>query len=129
MVFASAVSLLGHDLDRYTDLSGLVILPIRLAVTYIILSLLFAAIYKLLPNTKLEWRDVMVGAGGTTLLFMLGQGLIGIYLKNFITANIYGAAAGVIVLLVWVYYSAQVFLLGAEFTKVWTQHYGSHRPG
>jgi membrane protein len=128
MVFASAVSLLGRVLDRYTDLSGLVIAPIQLVVSFVILSLLFAAIYKLLPNTRLEWRDVIVGASGTTLLFMIGQGLIGFYLANFVTANIYGAAAGVIVLLVWVYYSAQVFLLGAEFTKVWTNHYGSHCP-
>jgi membrane protein len=128
MVLASAVSLLGSLLDRYTDLSSVVISPIQMGVSFIILSLLFAAIYKLLPNTKLEWRDVVVGAAGTTLLFMAGQSLIGFYLVNFVTANIYGAAAGVIVLLVWVYYSAQVFLLGAEFTKVWTQHYGSRCP-
>ena len=75
--------------------------------------------------------------GGTTLLladvgfglilFELGQTVIGYYLANFITANIYGAAGGIIVLLVWVYYSAQIFLLGAEFTKVWAEHYGSQR--
>ena len=56
-----------------------------------------------------------------------GQTLIGYYLANFITANIYGAAGGIIVLLIWVYYSAQIFLLGAEFTKVWAEHYGSQR--
>ena len=61
------------------------------------------------------------------LLFELGKSLIGFYLANFISASVYGAAGGVIVLLVWVYYSAQVFLLGAEFTKVWAGHYGSQR--
>jgi membrane protein len=75
----------------------------------------------------LEWRDVLAGSLGTAILFEAGQTLIGYYLANFITANIYGAAGGIIVLLVWVYYSAQIFLLGAEFTKVWAEHYGSQR--
>jgi len=91
----------------------------------VIVSLLFAAIYKLLPNTRLLWRDVLVASLGTAILFEAGQTLIGYYLANFITANIYGAAGGIIVLLIWVYYSAQIFLLGAEFTKVWASHYGS----
>ena len=64
---------------------------------------------------------------GTAILFELGQTLIGYYLANLITASIYGAAGGIIVLLVWVYYSAQIFLLGAEFTKVWARHYGSQQ--
>lgn len=125
MIIASGIGLLGSVLDRYTDLSRLVIAPINLTVSLVIVSLLFAAIYKLLPNTPLQWRDVAVGAIGTAILFEGGQALIGLYLANFITANIYGAAAGVIVLLIWVYYFAQIFLLGAEFTKVWTRHYGS----
>jgi membrane protein len=125
MVVATGVGVLGRVLDRYTDLSALVIAPINLAVSFVIVSLLFAAIYKVLPNKKLQWRDVAVGACGTAILFQCGQALIGFYLANFITANIYGAAAGVIVLLVWVYYSAQIFLLGAEFTKVWAHHFGS----
>ena len=125
MMIASGIGVLGHVLDRYTDLSDLVIAPVNLGVSFVIVSLLFAAIYKVLPNKKLQWRDVLVGACGTAILFEAGQSLIGFYLVNFITANIYGAAGGVIVLLVWVYYSAQVFLLGAEFTKVWSFHYGS----
>jgi membrane protein len=80
-----------------------------------------------LPNARLLWRDVLVASFGTALLFETGQTLIGYYLANFITANIYGAAGGIIVLLVWVYYSAQIFLLGAEFTKVWAMHYGSQK--
>ena len=90
-------------------------------------ALLFAAIYKVLPNIDLQWRDVAVGAMGTALLFEAGQTLISYFLANFITANIYGAAGGIIVLLIWVYYSAQVFLLGAEFSKVWARRYGSQR--
>ncbi len=93
----------------------------------LVLTLLFAALYKVLPNRKLEWRDVMVGSVGTAILFEAGQTVIGYYLANFISANIYGAAGGIIVLLIWVYYSAQIFLLGAEFTKVWARHYGSQQ--
>jgi membrane protein len=62
---------------------------------------------------------------GTALLFEAGQALITFYLSRIVYANVYGAAAGVIVLLVWVYYAAQIFLLGAEFTKVWAKHYGT----
>ena len=91
------------------------------------MSLLFAALYKVLPNIRLQWRDVLVASFGTALLFEGGQTLIGYYLANFISANIYGAAGGIIVLLIWVYYSAQIFLLGAEFTKVWARHYGSQQ--
>ena len=127
MVLATGVRVLGQLLDRYTDFSELVVGAINLGFSFIIVALLFAAIYKLLPNTKLMWRDVIVASCGTALLFEAGQTLIGYFLANFITANIYGAAGGIIVLLIWVYYSAQIFLLGAEFTKIWTRHYGSQR--
>jgi membrane protein len=127
MIVASGIGQIGHFLDRYTGLSGVVIGLLHFALSFTIVSLLFAAIYKLLPNTRLYWRDVMVGACGTALLFQAGQALIAFYLVNFISASIYGAAAGVIVLLIWVYYAAMIFLLGAEFTKVWTRHYGMTR--
>jgi membrane protein len=102
-----------------------VIAPFNMGLSFVIISLLFAAIYKVLPNKTLEWRDVLVGACGTAILFEIGQSLIGVYLAQFVASNVYGAAGGLIVLLVWVYYSAQVFLLGAEFTKVWAKHFGS----
>jgi membrane protein len=127
MLLATGIRLLGRLLDRYTDISAPVIALVNLGFSYVIVSLIFAAIYKVLPNTKLLWRDVLVASFGTALLFEAGQTLIGYYLANFITANIYGAAGGIIVLLIWVYYSAQIFLLGAEFTKVWAKHYGSQR--
>jgi membrane protein len=127
MLFASAIRLLGRIMDRFTDISGALIGFINLGVSFFFVTLLFAAMYKILPNKRLEWRDVIAGSIGTAILFELGQTVIGYYLANFITANIYGAAGGIIVLLVWVYYSAQIFLLGAEFTKVWAEHYGSQR--
>ncbi len=127
MVLATGIRLLGQLLSRYTEISDPVIWAINIGVSFVIVTLVFAGVYKVLPNIKLEWRDVLAGSFGTALLFEAGQSLIGYYLANFITANIYGAAGGIIVLLIWVYYSAQIFLLGAEFTKVWANHYGSQR--
>ena len=127
MVLATGIRLLGHLLERYTEIADPVIYAVNIGFSYVTVSLIFAAIYKVLPNARLLWRDVLVASFGTALLFETGQTLIGYYLANFITANIYGAAGGIIVLLVWVYYSAQIFLLGAEFTKVWAIHYGSQK--
>ncbi len=92
-----------------------------------LISILFAAIYKVLPDRKLKWKDVFVGAVVTSLLFTIGKSLIGLYLGSSSMASSYGAAGGLIILLVWVYYSAQIFLLGAEFTKAYASNYGSLR--
>jgi membrane protein len=127
MLLAAAIRFLGHILEHYVAISQLVIGTINLGISFFFVTLLFAAIYKLLPNKQLQWRDVLAGSIGTAVMFEAGQTVIGYYLANIITASIYGAAGGIIVLLVWVYYSAQIFLLGAEFTKVWAEHYGSQR--
>jgi membrane protein len=127
MISAGGIGVVGRYLDRVTTLGPFMLGAINLGLSFLLISLLFAAIYKVLPNKPLQWRDVIAGAIGTALLFEVGQTLIAFYLARFISANIYGAAAGVIVLLVWVYYSAQIFLLGAEFTKVWAHHYGSQQ--
>jgi membrane protein len=125
MIFAGGIGVLGKLLGSHTQLSELVVGIINTGLSFVLVSLLFAVLYKILPNKMLSWRDVALGAMGTALLFEAGQALISIYLSRIIYANVYGAAAGVIVLLVWVYYAAQIFLLGAEFTKVWVRHYGS----
>ena len=89
-----------------------------------VISLLFAMIYKLLPDVDLAWSDVWVGALVTAGMFTLGKFLIGLYLGTSSLASSYGAAGSVIVLLVWVYYSAQVVLLGAEFTREYVKEFG-----
>jgi membrane protein len=127
LVIAAGIGIVGRFIDYYTGLGGVVTGFTNFGLSSILIALLFAIIYKMMPNKQLYWRDVFVGAIGTSLLFEAGQTLISIYLSRFLVANIYGAAGGVIVLLVWAYYSAQVFLLGAEFTKVWAQHYGSQQ--
>lgn len=127
LVVAAGIGVLGHFLNQYTSWAGFVVTAVNFSLSFGLITILFAIIYKTMPHRRLYWRDVLVGAAGTALLFEAGQSLIGLYLSRFLVANIYGAAAGVIVLLVWTYYSAQVFLLGAEFTKVWARHYGSQR--
>ena len=127
LVVAAGIGILGRFLDQYTMLSSFVVDAINIGLSFVFITAVFAIIYKMMPHRQLYWRDVLVGAAGTALLFEAGQSLIGLYLTRFLVANIYGAAAGVIVLLVWTYYSAQVFLLGAEFTKVWARHYGSQQ--
>lgn len=96
------------------------------AASFVVVTLLFGAIYKLLPDVRLRWSDVLIGASVTSLLFTIGKQLLAIYLGRVSFESTYGAAWSVVILLVWVYYSAQLFFLGAEFTKVYTRNYGSH---
>lgn len=92
-----------------------------------IVTLLFAVIYKTLPDTRIIWADVIIGAVATALLFAIGKFLIGLYLVYSSVVSAYGAAGSLVVVLVWVYYSAQIFYFGAEFTKVYATHRGHHR--
>jgi membrane protein len=96
-----------------------------LGVSLVIITLLFTLIYKFLPEARIRWRDVIVGAFGTAVLFTLGKFAIGLYLGNSDVGSAYGAAAGLAVLFVWVYYSSALVLLGAEFTQVWAKRYGA----
>jgi membrane protein len=95
------------------------------AVSLTVFTLLFAMIYRYLPDAKIAWRDVWLGAGLTALLFEAGKFLIGLYLGHAGVASAYGAAGSLAILLVWVYYSAQIFLFGAELTQVYANAHGS----
>jgi membrane protein len=97
------------------------------AFSFCVIASLFAVIYKMLPQIRLSWRDVWIGAIGTAALFTIGKYLIGAYLGNSTVASSYGAAGSVIALLLWVYYSAQIFFLGAEFTRQYALWFGSLR--
>ena len=90
-----------------------------------VVTLLFAMIYRFLPDVKIAWRDVWLGAVITAVLFTVGKYLIGLYLGRTSTASAFGAAGSLAVLLIWLYYSAQIFLFGAEFTKVHANRFGS----
>jgi membrane protein len=107
------------------DATGAVLQTLNFLFSFGLVTLLFAMIYKILPAVRIAWRDVIIGSIITALLFSVGKFLIGLYLGNSAVASTYGAAGSVVLLLIWVYYSTQIFLLGAEFTKVYAHRYGS----
>ena len=90
----------------------------RALASFALSTLMFALIYKIIPRVRIRWRDVWLGASVTAALFALGKLLIGLYLGRSALASAFGAAGSLVVMMVWVYYSAQVFLLGAEFTRL-----------
>ena len=92
---------------------------INMVVSFVVIWLLFAAMFKFLPDARIEWRDVWIGAAITALMFMIGKALIGIYLGSQVSG-----AGPVILILLWIYYSAMILLIGAEFTQVWARSYG-----
>ncbi|HEX6691049.1 MAG TPA: YihY/virulence factor BrkB family protein [Burkholderiales bacterium] len=107
----------GERIDQMLDL----------AVSFGLLVAAFAAIYKFVPRARIQWRDVWVGAAVTAALFVVGKWAIGLYLGKSSIASSFGAFASLVIVMVWVYYSAQIFLLGAEFTWVYAQHFGSRK--
>lgn len=102
---------------------GLAVVDFMLSI--VMISALFATMYKVLPDTPIAWRDVVVGAVCATLLFTVGKYLIALYIGQSNIASSFGAAGALIVLLLWIFYSAQIFLLGAEFTQAWACVFGS----
>jgi membrane protein len=98
---------------------------VNAVVSLVLVTAVFAMIYKWMPSVRVAWRDVWVGAALTALLFTVGKSLIGLYIGTSGVTSPFGAAGSLVVLLVWVYWSAQIFLLGAEFTWVFAHRYGS----
>ncbi len=125
LVISATVSVVG-EYWGYTA-TGALLQALNFVLSFVLITALFASTYKVLPGVRIAWKDVSVGAAITALLFTIGKTLIGLYLGNSAIASSYGAAGSLILVLVWVYYSAQVFLLGAEFTKFYAYRYGSRR--
>jgi membrane protein len=95
-------------------------------ISFIAITVIFAAIYKFVPEVPLQWSDVIVGACFSAIVFAIGKQLLALYLGKVGVASAYGAAGSLVTVLIWVYYSAQLFFLGAEFTKIYAKTYGSH---
>lgn len=124
----AAIALLAPRLHFELGAASALLPLANFLLSLVLAAVLFAAIYKVLPDIELEWSDVAVGAAVTAVLYEIGQVLIGVYFENQAGfSGSRGAAGSMIVLLLWIYYSAQVFLLGAEFTKVYAVHHGSAR--
>lgn len=117
---SAAVSALGDWLTARSPALEALVELINVVVSLCVITLLFAAIYKILPDRRLHWHDVLIGAFFTALLFTAGKSLIGFYIGTAGVARGFGAAGTLVVILVWIYYSAVIFLLGAEFTRAWS---------
>ncbi|MGA2736445.1 MAG: YihY/virulence factor BrkB family protein [Bryobacteraceae bacterium] len=135
LLVSLAVSALLAALGKYSAsfiaLPDTILLIVNGLISFTVITGLFAAIYKVIPEVRIEWRDVLFGAAVTSILFTLGKLGIGMYLGRAGFASTYGAAASVVVFIFWIYYSSQVFFLGAEFTKAFANRYGSrpsHHP-
>ena len=118
-------------LTRFAGLEGVGVIGqiVDFVVSLLVVTLMFAMMYKILPDVQIAWSDVWVGAIATAFLFTVGKLLIGLYLGHASVGSAYGAAGSLVVFVVWVYYSGQVLFLGAEFTKVYANRFGSrNRP-
>jgi membrane protein len=125
LVLSAALAAFGKWWGNMLGGWGIVLELLNFAVSFGVVTGLFAMIYKFMPSANIPWRDVWVGALVTAVLFTIGKSAIGIYLGTTNMASGFGAAGSLVVLLAWIYYSAQIFLLGAEFTWVFAQYHGS----
>jgi len=124
LVLSAVVSALGRSVSVALPGGELVWQLVNFAFSLAMVTVLFALIYRYVPDVEIVWRDVWVGAAVTALLFTIGKSLLGLYLGKASVGSSYGAAGSLVVLIVWVYYSAQILFLGAEFTQVQARHRG-----
>jgi len=120
------IAAVGHWVEGVFPGAKVLMAAVTFFITLALLSIVFAAIYKFLPDKPIAWRDVVVGAIATAVLFTIGKSLIGIYIGSTKVAESYGTAGSLIVILVWIYYSTVTFLVGAEFTRAYAERFGSH---
>jgi membrane protein len=127
LAISAGLTAFGNQLNAVLPFGAAILMVLNAVISFVLIAVLFAAIYKVLPDCAIRWRDVAIGAAVTSVLFMIGKSLIGWYIGTSAVGSTYGAAGSLIVLLLWVYYSVQIFLLGAEFTKVFANRVGSRQ--
>ncbi|HBY97286.1 MAG TPA: ribonuclease BN [Chloroflexi bacterium] len=125
LVLSAVLTGLATFFGDVLPIPGFVLQIVDFVVSFAVITLLFAMIYKVLPDVEIAWGDVWIGAAMTSLLFTIGKFLIGLYLGRSAVTSTYGAAGSLVVILLWVYYSAQILFFGAEFTQVHARRYGS----
>ena len=126
LVLSAGLSALGKYMGGLLPVQETLWQGINFVVSFGVITLLFAMIFKLLPDVKIAWRDVWIGAMLTALLFNLGKFLLGLYLGRSSVTSAYGAAGSLVIVLLWVYYSAQILFFGAKFTQLYASQYSSH---
>jgi membrane protein len=122
LVVSATLAAFGNQLNALLPFGKMILSLINIIISFALITVLFAAIYKVLPDRPLAWKDVILGAVVTAALFTAGKSLIALYIGRSETVSSYGAAGALIAVLLWVYYSAQIFLLGAEFTKAYASY-------
>lgn len=125
LVLSAALSAFGKWFGGWLPAPELVLQGLNLLISLMVITALFAMMFKLLPDARIAWGDVWVGAGMTAILFTIGKFLIGLYLGKSDVGSTYGAAGSLVLVLLWVYYSSQILLFGAEFTQVYANRRGS----
>jgi membrane protein len=125
LVISAGLSAVQESVGNAIPLSEILLQILDLIISIGVITVLFALIFKFLPDAEIAWRDVWLGAFVTALLFSLAKLLIGIYLGNSSVGSSFGAAGSLVLLLLWIYYSAQILLFGAEFTQVYANQLGS----
>lgn len=126
LAVSSVVSAAGSFLMSMMPMSEVLLQILNMLVSVVVITGVFAVLFKYLPDVTIEWRDVLLGAAFTSVLFSIGKFLIGLYLGKASFGSTYGAAGSLVILLVWVYYSSQIFFFGAEFTQVYAAEHGSN---
>src|ERR1041384_6455760 len=125
LVVSAVVSSLTQWIGTFFGGAEVIAHALDLIISFLLITALFGMIYKFLPDIRIKWRDVWIGAALTSMLFTIGKFLIGLYLGHSAISSTYGAAGSVIAVLLWVSYSSLIFFLGAEFTQVYATQYGS----
>lgn len=120
LVTSGILSTVWFYLGNFIPVNSAVFQILNLIISLGLITFIIALIYKVVPDVELKWKNVWIGAIATTILLMLGNWVIGLYMRNITVGSIYGAAGSIIIILIWLYYVSQILLLGAEFTKVYS---------
>ncbi|HSU33794.1 MAG TPA: YihY/virulence factor BrkB family protein [Bryobacteraceae bacterium] len=128
LLVSTGLAYIGHGFGQLVPLPPALLQAFNLLVSFVIISFLFALMFKYVPNVKVPWRYVIIGALGTALLFTIGKFLLGLYLGKASVGSTYGAAGSLVAVIVWIYYSSQIFFFGAEFTHIYAQAHRAQAP-
>ena len=129
LLLSAGLAYVGHSFGELIPVPPFILQIINFLVSFVVITILFGLMFKYVPAAKVAWRDVAVGAVGTALLFTIGKFLLGLYLGKASVGSTYGAAGSLVAVIVWIYYSAQIFFFGAEFTHVYAQSRGTEKAG
>jgi membrane protein len=125
LLLSTGLTYIGHSFGELVPMPPFILQVINFVVSFAVITVLFGLMFKYVPTAKVSWRDVGIGAVGTALLFTIGKQLLGLYLGKASVGSTYGAAGSLVAVIVWIYYSAQIFFFGAEFTHAYAQAYGT----